>query len=539
MLQLVQETNHIKIVYNNCTFFVHTPWKPALKILAARNEKRYFIPIRHITAAQTDIRSITLTCAGLIEVVIQEKQDALLITYPVLPADTEAVFVTCITNKNFYIIDIWKHKKFTVKRKFSREIPGPYMYSTGTFIASVQKGTIKIKKTAKHLTLKTPPEGFAVACDENFYQSASTIHSLMCKHTANNLPPVGIYFLGGGGDIALSCKVQTLLDAHIPAQGVIFADLFPDSSLTQSAGLSRYPDLKGETYCYAQSGMIPGALLPIDLELANKQTTIHYSQEIFKTLKNTGIALLGLHSRSSMPYFSLKELAEYAMKNATQNNFPVSFSYAETLPIRHTYQLYYLTPSQTSIQRITMLWRASYGAFSIIAPTIKLAMNIWNDCSAFMMALEFAVFTPILVLDIDTTSERTIPFMTQLQGKILQTMLELYTQLKPYHNFCLQNLITHQAPVHYFPQYIKKQDYFTNTFMYGPDLLIGLRSTSHQKQLMLKLPEGTWIHFWTGLQYESGSVVINVPPGYPAIFYKPESKFADLLDSIRRTGKEI
>ncbi len=538
MLQLLQDTNHIKIVYNASLLFVHTPWKPIFKVLFNINGKKRSIPIRHITAAQNDTHSITLTCKGLIEVILQETKDVLHITYPLLPEHTEAIVITSVTNKKVYIPDIWKLKKLMVKRSLSCEFPGPYMYTTNTFIAGVKTGSIKIKTTAAHIIIKTPPEGFAVASGGNFYESASNIHRLISKQAISDFPPAGIYFLGGGGDIALSCKVQTMLDSHIPSRGVLFADLFPDASLSQSAWLSHYPDLSGETHCYAQSGMIPCALLPIELEHGSRQTTVHYSQEIFKTLKSAGIVFLGLQSRSSMPDYSQKKLAEYTLKSANQHNFPICFSCAETLPIRHTYQIYYLTPMQTSAQRITMLYRASYGAFSITAPALTLNTNIWDECSSFMAALEYAVFSPVILLDLGTTLERTVSFMTHQQGKILQTMLGLHSQLMPYHNYCLQNFMTHQAPVHYIPSLMNNTG-FTNTFMYGPDLFIGLRTNSHQKRLKLILPRGTWIHFWTGLQYDSGSVVINVPPGYPAIFYKPESEFANLFDSIRRTGKNL
>ena len=46
------------------------------------------------------------------------------------------------------------------------------------------------------------------------------------------------------------------------------------------------------------------------------------------------------------------------------------------------------------------------------------------------------------------------------------------------------------------------------------------------------LPEGEWIHLWTGTTYGQGDHTVPAPLGFPPVFRRKESRWAELLDKI-------
>ena len=48
------------------------------------------------------------------------------------------------------------------------------------------------------------------------------------------------------------------------------------------------------------------------------------------------------------------------------------------------------------------------------------------------------------------------------------------------------------------------------------------------------LPEGEWIHLWSGKAYGKGEHTVPAPLGDTPVFYKKESKFTPLFEEIRQ-----
>lgn len=48
------------------------------------------------------------------------------------------------------------------------------------------------------------------------------------------------------------------------------------------------------------------------------------------------------------------------------------------------------------------------------------------------------------------------------------------------------------------------------------------------------LPEGGWVHLWTGDVYQGGDVNVEAPLGYTPAFYLKDSSYAPLFEEIRR-----
>ncbi len=72
-------------------------------------------------------------------------------------------------------------------------------------------------------------------------------------------------------------------------------------------------------------------------------------------------------------------------------------------------------------------------------------------------------------------------------------------------------------------------------FMYGSDLLVAPVIEEGAQHRQVVLPGNvSWNHVWTGEQYAPGRYEISAPLGYPPVFYRLDSPYADLFADLRR-----
>jgi alpha-glucosidase len=71
-----------------------------------------------------------------------------------------------------------------------------------------------------------------------------------------------------------------------------------------------------------------------------------------------------------------------------------------------------------------------------------------------------------------------------------------------------------------------------NAYMLGSELLIFPVMKKSAKTLTVQLPPGNWHHLWSGRAYNGGEHIISVPPGSPAVFYRPDGKHANLFEEL-------
>ena len=72
-------------------------------------------------------------------------------------------------------------------------------------------------------------------------------------------------------------------------------------------------------------------------------------------------------------------------------------------------------------------------------------------------------------------------------------------------------------------------------YLLGRDLLAAPVWKEGRKEWDVYLPEDEWIHLWTGREYGKGNNVVGAELGFPPVFYRKRSKYADLFEKIRRT----
>ncbi|MHA1521348.1 MAG: alpha-glucosidase [Promethearchaeota archaeon] len=118
----------------------------------------------------------------------------------------------------------------------------------------------------------------------------------------------------------------------------------------------------------------------------------------------------------------------------------------------------------------------------------------------------------------------------------LARMTQIHVMLKPYLQHCAEEyqetgIPVIRAPVLYFPR-DPKAALIDDQYLLGRDMWVAPILRVGETQKTISLPEGGWVHLWTRLGFTKGTVKIEVPMGYPAVFYRKESKFRELFEEI-------
>ncbi len=69
-----------------------------------------------------------------------------------------------------------------------------------------------------------------------------------------------------------------------------------------------------------------------------------------------------------------------------------------------------------------------------------------------------------------------------------------------------------------------------DAYLFGSDILVAPVITPNTDTRTLHLPEDVWVHFWTGKSYGGGRVTVECPVGYPPVFYRKDSRYAEVFE---------
>ena len=70
-------------------------------------------------------------------------------------------------------------------------------------------------------------------------------------------------------------------------------------------------------------------------------------------------------------------------------------------------------------------------------------------------------------------------------------------------------------------------------YMLGSDVLVAPVWQADTAIREVYLPEGNWIHLWSGRAYGKGDITVDAPLGYPPVFYLADSPWAELMEQLR------
>ena len=121
-------------------------------------------------------------------------------------------------------------------------------------------------------------------------------------------------------------------------------------------------------------------------------------------------------------------------------------------------------------------------------------------------------------------------------------MTGIFAALEPYHAIVARECSeAGLAPVRHLWMHYEQDPQAclaSHQYLYGRDLLVAPVFRKGQVLKEAWLPPDRWVHFWTSRTFRGGSVILEAPLGYPLVFYREESRFAPLFDSIRRTARK-
>jgi alpha-glucosidase len=122
---------------------------------------------------------------------------------------------------------------------------------------------------------------------------------------------------------------------------------------------------------------------------------------------------------------------------------------------------------------------------------------------------------------------------------LMARMTSIKVELKPYIEHLVDEAVHFGYPMQrpifmHYPNDLKTYD-LQYEYLFGSDLMVKPVVEANQSTQEVYLPDDQWIHLWTGTQYQGKQVVsVECPIGYPPVFYRKNSKFKVLFDSIKQ-----
>ncbi|GHU86977.1 alpha-glucosidase [Clostridia bacterium] len=153
----------------------------------------------------------------------------------------------------------------------------------------------------------------------------------------------------------------------------------------------------------------------------------------------------------------------------------------------------------------------------------------------FLRWLEWAAFTPVMCLvegepggwQFDSDAETL---------KMFARLVNIHSAMAPYMRACVRENANDGMPVMrpMFLSFPKQPELYRvhDQYMLGDEVLVAPVMKKKQTKRSVLLPEGYWIHLWTGRQYMGGGAEVYAPLGKPPVFYRPAGKHANLFDTF-------
>lgn len=157
----------------------------------------------------------------------------------------------------------------------------------------------------------------------------------------------------------------------------------------------------------------------------------------------------------------------------------------------------------------------------------------------FLRWAEMAAFTPFMRTHEGNRPDECFQYYEDEDCmNRLARLVDVYTMLAPYMKTLVAENAEKGIPVQR-PLFLHNEAdaaCYDNQFEYllGPDMLVAPVYLADQTQWEVYLPEGQWIHLWTGEEYGKGTHTVSAELGDTPVFYKKDSEYAPLFEEIRK-----
>lgn len=198
-----------------------------------------------------------------------------------------------------------------------------------------------------------------------------------------------------------------------------------------------------------------------------------------------------------------------------------------------------------------------YGLGSVIPATISLACSgcgvihsdiggyttitalypMKRDAELFQRWSEMNVFTPVYRTHEGNQPKNNVQYDDEKTYDEFVNNTATFVALKPYREHVYQQYYERNTPMLrplFF--HFDEEEAHTNKkeFLFGEDILVSPVLRPNETKHSYYLPQGEWVQFFTNKEIPSGHGEINSPLGLPIAFYRKNSKFAELFQSINQ-----
>lgn len=157
----------------------------------------------------------------------------------------------------------------------------------------------------------------------------------------------------------------------------------------------------------------------------------------------------------------------------------------------------------------------------------------------FLRWAEMAAFTPVMRTHEGNRPDENFQYYEDQDCmKRLARLVDVYTMLAPYMKLLVRENAQKGIPVQR-PLFLHNEEDKTcydiaYEYLLGEDMLVAPVYLEAQTKWEVYLPEGQWIHLWTGEEYQKGTHTVEALLGDTPVFYKKDSRHAGLFEEIRR-----
>lgn len=181
---------------------------------------------------------------------------------------------------------------------------------------------------------------------------------------------------------------------------------------------------------------------------------------------------------------------------------------------------------------------SGFGLHTCDAGGYTTLFGLHRDEELLLRWLEFTCFSPVMRTHEGNRPEDNIQLYSSREIINRAARLShIHTALLPYLKVCVEESAEQGIPVmrplfYDAPHCERAYDRELYSYLLGDELLAAPVVAPGETQRSLWLPEGEWVHLWSGREYSAGNVSVPAPMGEPPVFYKKNGRFAELFRTI-------
>ena len=164
--------------------------------------------------------------------------------------------------------------------------------------------------------------------------------------------------------------------------------------------------------------------------------------------------------------------------------------------------------------------------------------HLHRDEELLLRWLEFACFTPVMRTHEGNRPDSNVQLYDN--DRLIAAAARLtgvHDALLPYMKHCVKQNAESGLPVMrplFFeaPEEPRAYSHRLYSYLLGDDMLVAPVVEPGAQERTLWLPEGDWVHLWSGEHYAGGEVRVAAPMGKPPVFYKAAPPWKALFEQL-------